>query len=586
MSQKAKLINPRVIISLVVLLLVGGGLYTTYFFKAEVLNEQKEKLLSEIDILTPFLLKDSQLIIDETKLDQSIGTSERLTILDKKGSILYDSSHEKLAKGTREHRPEIREILEEHKTQGYSIRDSQTINDKMIYVAKGIYVNQELVGVLRLSERYTGITQSLRQFQWKVFLVLLIIGLIILSMYFYILKQNQQPIQFILPILRNAIQNPEKKQTVVDAPDEWQELYQTVYKLMDEANLLYYKQLQNEEKLAFLFENLDIGIFILNENLELVLANSVTEKLFAKKRKQESFETWFNHSKMNQLIKDAVASKKQVQGDVKIKQPKQHDLNVIIRILESSTTEYVGIIYDVTEVKQIEKVHEDFISNISHELKTPTTSIIGFAETLLSGAKDDPEASEEFLKIIESEGQRLLVLIQNIMMLLKTEKDIYMLDTVVSHPETVVEEELERYQYKISQKRLKITFDSTIKREIQLPGNAFQLIVKNLLENAVEYTRDEDSIFIYLKETDNELIFSIEDTGVGISEDDRKRIFERFYRVSQSRQRNTGGSGLGLSIVQHYAEILGGIVNLSSDLDEGTTVIVRVPIESNEILTE
>lgn len=586
MSQKAKLINPRVIISLVVLLLVGGGLYTTYFFKAEVLNEQKEKLLSEIDILTPFLLKDSQLIIDETKLDQSIGTSERLTILDKKGSILYDSSHEKLAKGTREHRPEIREILEEHKTQGYSIRDSQTINDKMIYVAKGIYVNQELVGVLRLSERYTGITQSLRQFQWKVFLVLLIIGLIILSMYFYILKQNQQPIQFILPILRNAIQNPEKKQTVVDAPDEWQELYQTVYKLMDEANLLYYKQLQNEEKLAFLFENLDIGIFILNENLELVLANSVTEKLFAKKRKQESFETWFNHSKMNQLIKDAVASKKQVQGDVKIKQPKQHDLNVIIRILESSTTEYVGIIYDVTEVKQIEKVHEDFISNISHELKTPTTSIIGFAETLLSGAKDDPEASEEFLKIIESEGQRLLVLIQNIMMLLKTEKDIYMLDTVVSHPETVVEEELERYQYKISQKRLKITFDSTIKREIQLPGNAFQLIVKNLLENAVEYTRDEDSIFIYLKETDNELIFSIEDTGVGISEDDRKRIFERFYRVSQSRQRNTGGSGLGLSIVQHYAEILGGVVNLSSDLDEGTTVIVRVPIESNEILTE
>ncbi|HCM90474.1 MULTISPECIES: ATP-binding protein [Vagococcus] len=582
MSQKAKLITPRVIISLVVLLLVGGGLYTTYFFKAEVLNEQKEKLLSEIDILTPFLLKDSQLIINDNKLDQSIGTNERLTILDEKGVILYDSSHEKLAKGTREHRPEIREILEEHKTQGYSIRDSQTINDKMIYVAKGIYVDQELVGVLRLSERYTGITQSLRQFQWKVFLVLLIIGLIILSMYFYILKQNQQPIQFILPILRNAIQNPEKKQTVVDAPDEWQELYQTVYKLMDEANLLYYKQLQNEEKLAFLFENLDIGIFILNENLELVLANSVTENLFTKKRKQESFDSWFNHTKMNQLIKEAVSSKKQVQGDVRIKQPKQHDLNVIIRILESSTTEYVGIIYDVTDVKQIEKVHEDFISNISHELKTPTTSIIGFAETLLSGAKDDPEASEEFLKIIESEGQRLLVLIQNIMMLLKTEKDIYMLDTVVSHPETVIEEELERYQYKISQKKLKITFDSTIKREIQLPGNAFQLIVKNLLENAVEYTRNEDSIFIYLKEMDNELIFSIEDTGVGISEDDRKRIFERFYRVSQSRQRNTGGSGLGLSIVQHYAEILGGVVKLSSDLGEGTTVIVRVPIESNE----
>ncbi|QIL47368.1 sensor histidine kinase [Vagococcus hydrophili] len=352
-----------------------------------------------------------------------------------------------------------------------------------------------------------------------------------------------------------------------------------MYKLMDEANLLYYKQLQNEEKLAFLFENLDIGIFILNEKLELVLANSVTENLFSKKRNQESFETWFNHKKMYQLITEAVTTKEQVQGDVRIRQPKNHDLNVIIRILESSTTEYVGIIYDVTEVKQIEKVHEDFISNISHELKTPTTSIIGFAETLLAGAKDDPEASDEFLKIIECEGQRLLGLIQNIMMLLKTEKDIYMLDTVVSNPETVVEEELERYQYKISQKALNVTFDSTISREINLPGNAFQLIVKNLLENAVEYTKEADDIFIYLKESEGELIFSVEDTGVGISEKDRKRIFERFYRVSQSRQRNTGGSGLGLSIVQHYAEILGGVVKLSSDLGEGTTVIVRLPIE-------
>lgn len=579
MKQRTKLMSPRVIISLVVLLLVGGGLYTAYFFKSQVLSEQQDKLLSEIDILTPYLLEGEKLKLDEEKLDQSIGKSERLTILDPKGDILYDSSHEKLAKGTREHRPEVREILENHKIQGYAIRESQTVNTKMIYMAKGIYVDQELVGILRLSEPYTGITQSLRAFQVQIFLVLLLIGIIILSMYFYILKQNRQPIQFILPILKNAIQNPEKKQTVVDAPEEWQELYQTVYKLMDEANLLYYKQLQNEEKLAFLFENLDIGIFILNEKLELVLANSVTENLFSKKRNQESFETWFNHKKMYQLITEAVTTKEQVQGDVRIRQPKNHDLNVIIRILESSTTEYVGIIYDVTEVKQIEKVHEDFISNISHELKTPTTSIIGFAETLLAGAKDDPEASDEFLKIIECEGQRLLGLIQNIMMLLKTEKDIYMLDTVVSNPETVVEEELERYQYKISQKGLNVTFDSTISREINLPGNAFQLIVKNLLENAVEYTKEADDIFIYLKESEGELIFSVEDTGVGISEKDRKRIFERFYRVSQSRQRNTGGSGLGLSIVQHYAEILGGVVKLSSDLGEGTTVIVRLPIE-------
>ena len=156
-----------------------------------------------------------------------------------------------------------------------------------------------------------------------------------------------------------------------------------------------------------------------------------------------------------------------------------------------------------------------------------------------------------------------------------------MLDTVVSNPVTVIEEELERYLFKLSEKNIQVTFDSSLSKEVALPGNAFQLIVKNLIENAVEYTGENDSIFIYLKEMDDELILTVEDTGIGISDEDQKRIFERFYRVSQSRQRNTGGSGLGLSIVQHYTEILGGTIKLASDLGEGTTVIVKIPMTNN-----
>ncbi|MDT2866247.1 ATP-binding protein [Vagococcus carniphilus] len=578
MRRQKKEFTPKFVILLIVFLFIGGGFYTTSFFKKEVLNQQNEKLTTEINLLTPYLFEQNKLVIDEEKLDKSVPDTERLTVLDEHGTILYDSTHGALAKGTREKRPEIKKILEEEAQDGYAIRDSQTVGEKMIYVAKGIYQDGELVGILRLSEKYTGITSSLKQFQRSVFLILLVIAVIILSMYVYIWRQSQKPIQFILPILRQAIRNPEKKQIVVDAPSEWQELYQTVYELMDEASLLYYKQLQNEKKLSFLFENLDIGIFILDENLDLVLANQVTEQLFSKKKEKMNYKNWFNHQKMNQLIKEAVSQQTQVQRDIRITTPKNHDLNVVIRLLEADTTEYVGIIYDVTEMKQIEQVHEDFISNISHELKTPTTSIIGFAETLLAGAKDDPEASEQFLQIIETEGKRLLVLIQNIMTLLKTEKDIYLLDAVVSDPVTVISEELERYQFKIKEKQINVSFDSATHTSINLPGNAFQLIVKNLIENAVEYTREKDSIFIYLKEQDGELILTVEDTGIGISEIDQKRIFERFYRVSESRQRNTGGSGLGLSIVQHYTEILGGTVKLTSDVNEGTTVIVRVPL--------
>ncbi|AQP52989.1 hypothetical protein CBF34_05605 [Vagococcus penaei] len=584
MKNKQKIFKPSLIVLFVATLFIVGGIYTTYFFKAEVINQQQEKLETEIDVLVPFVNQSGKLIIPTREFNQSIPDNERLTILDVTGTIIYDSSQQLNAKGSRDKRPEIQIILENQKEIGVAIRESQTIGEKYLYVAKGIYHENQLIGIMRLSEKYTGISSHLKQFQWNLFGVFLLIGLAVLVMYLYIIKQTKKPLQFILPILKNAIRHPQQKQAVVSAPEEWEELYQTVYELMDETTMLYYKQLQNETKLHFLFENVTIGIFILNQSLDVVLANRVTEQLFNQSFSVMPFDQWFQHQQLSNLIKEAKETQQPTQGDIKLTGPKVRYLNVRIQLLESDTDEieYVGIIYDITDIRQIERLHEDFISNISHELKTPTTSIMGFAETLLNGAKDDPEVTTDFLTIIEAESQRLLNLIQNIMMLLKTEKDIYLLDSVSTSPKIVIEEELERYQYKLAEKAIKVTFDSAVTQKYLLPGNAFQLIVKNLLENAIEYSNPQGQIFIYLVEQEQQFIFTVEDTGVGISEKDMARIFERFYRVSQSRQRNTGGSGLGLSIVEHYVSILGGTVKLTSELGEGTTVIVKIPIESKE----
>ncbi|MGY3766971.1 ATP-binding protein [Vagococcus vulneris] len=586
MSDKKifKQFKPGWVVFFIASLFIVGGIYTTSFFKSEVLNQQLEKLEAEIDVLTPFLKEIPETLKDSDQLDKSIQGNERLTILDRNGMILYDSSHLSSAKGTRETRPEVKGIVTDEKKLDYSIRQSNTVGEKYLYVAKGIYEEGRLIGIARLSEKYTGISEHLKNFQRNLYLVFFLIGIAVLGLYFYIVKQTKKPLQFILPILKNAIRNPQKKQDVVSVPEEWEEFYETVYELMDETTMLYYKQLENETKLKFIFEHVTIGLFILNSELELTLANSVTEQLFRKKISNEKSTTWFDNFQMNDLIQQIQKTRQPVQGEVKLTGYKTHYLKVAVQLLETDTDEdeYVGIIYDMTDIRQIEQLHEDFISNISHELKTPTTSIMGFAETLLSGAKDDPQASTEFLTIIESESQRLLGLIQNIMMLLKTEKDIYLMDAVFISPKQVIEEELDRYRHKLKNKKIDVTFDSVMTKEFRLPGNAFQLIVKNLLENAIEYSNSKGKIFIYLVEHKDKFIFTVEDTGVGISEEDRLRIFERFYRVSQSRQRNTGGSGLGLSIVEHYTSILGGTVKLTSELGEGTTVIVKIPIADKE----
>jgi len=579
MKKVKKVFNPFVIITLTIILVLIGGYYTTYFFKEDVINQQSRQLSKEIDMLLPFITSDSGLVLDENKLDTSVGKHERLTILDTTGEIIYDSSHENLAKGSRKNRPEVKEILEGNETEGFAIRDSHTVDEKLIYVTKGIYQDGKLSGIIRLAETYQGISDYVENFQRIVIIIMVLLFIAILAMGYYIRRQSQKPIQFMLPILRQAIQNPDKKQKVIDAPGEWQELYQTVYKLMEETNLLYYKQLKNEETLHFLFENLDIGIFILNEKLEVTLANQTIETMFQKKWEISRYNEWFTEPRIQQLIEQAVETNEPVQGEIRVKKPRLQDLKIVIRQLSIDNNEYVGIIYDVTEVRQIERVHEDFISNISHELKTPTTSIIGFSETLLAGAKDDPEASKEFLTIIEREAQRLMSLIQTIMMLLKTEKDIYIMDSFVVHPKLVIEDEIDRYQYKAYDKDISVVFECAVKDDVVIPNDSFQIIVKNLLENAIEYSEEHGKIFIYLTQSNNELTLKVEDTGIGISEKDQKRIFERFYRVSHSRQRNSGGSGLGLSLVKHYAEILGGHVKLVSELGEGTTVIVKINLD-------
>lgn len=577
-EQKRK-ISPWMLVAGILILFISGGLYTTSFFKEEVLQQQREKLATEIDLLVPFVTNDEKFSFISSELDEAISTDERITILDSAGKIIYDSSHQKEATGTREMRPEIQQILKDKQKIGYSVRESETVQEKYLYVAKPIQIKNRNVGIIRISEKYTGISSHLVQFQKQLFAVFFILAVAILVLYYVLLKQSRKPIQFILPILKDAIKNPNKKQKVVDAPSEWQVLYDTVYELMDETNSLYVRQKQDETKLQFLFENLEIGLFIVNSAGHLTLANEATERLFGKKFKECHYQEWFTQPKVIKLIQESMRTQEISQSEFQVAFQKSRDVKITVRPLRSDSDEieYVGILYDVTEIRQIERVHEDFISNISHELKTPTTSIMGFAETLLSGAKDDPETTTEFLTIIEKESHRLMRLIQNILMLLKTEKDIYLLDQVSLSPKTVIEEEIERYRHQAQQKELTIIFDSVFDKKFKVPSNAFQLIVKNLIENAIEYSEKNGEIFVYLVEQNDMLIFTVEDTGIGVSDEDQARIFERFYRVSQSRQRNTGGSGLGLSIVQHYVSMLGGTVKLTSELGEGTTVIVKLP---------
>lgn len=576
-----------IVISFIALCL-GGAIFTNRFFNREIISQQTTKLANEIDLMIALMLKeksDLQAFGKEDDLAYLIGKNERLTLLSKGGLIIYDSSHEKEAIGTRSKRPEVQAVLSGKASQGSALRESKTIGEKLLYVAKPIYRNGELIGVLRLSEKYTGFSDSIRQFQQVISVVFIILVGAIMFLLFYFIRQTNEPLRFVLPALQEAIDHPEKKQELDTSSAEWNQLYQSVNRLMRETNQLYYQQLFNEEKLQFLLESLNIGVFIMNSDLEIVSANPTMHQLFNPHEPLAngiSYQLWFSDEEMQKLVERVKQEGQELQAEIHLQTPLEKDLNVVLRILQPDNQkqkEYVGIVYDITDIRQMELIHQDFISNISHELKTPTTSIIGFTETLLDGALNEKEVAKDFLEIIQSEANRLYGLIQNILLLLRTETSLAEKDIAFVSPVSIIEEEMARYQSKIESKELKVTLGLDDVTHKEVPSDYFQPVVKNLLENAVDYTENQGKIHISLRTKDQELIFSVMDTGVGISEEDQSRIFERFYRVSKSRQRNIGGSGLGLSIVSHYAKLLKGQIKLESSLGEGTKVSVNFPFK-------
>lgn len=237
----------------------------------------------------------------------------------------------------------------------------------------------------------------------------------------------------------------------------------------------------------------------------------------------------------------------------------------------------VLVFYDITELKKLELMRKDFVANVSHELKTPITSIKGFAETLLENKEDDIEVVDKFQKIIYDESERLQTLIEDLLKISNLENDDFNLHVTVFDMNKVVDEVVAVIQHHVKQKMLGLTINVENELEMEADREQVKQVLFNLLANAVSYTPDKGEITLRAEKRDGMVHISVKDTGIGIGEEAIPRLFERFYRVDMARSRNTGGTGLGLAIVKHIVEVHDGKIMVESELDKGSTFHVYLP---------
>lgn len=235
----------------------------------------------------------------------------------------------------------------------------------------------------------------------------------------------------------------------------------------------------------------------------------------------------------------------------------------------------VLVIRDITETRRLDQVRRDFVANASHELKTPAASIQAAAETILTAAGENPSVIPRFAAQLEREAARLSRIVSDLLDLSRLESGSALDESVAL--DAIVRDEGERFEEPAAEAGVGLSVRAGGIPRVRGSSRDLALLVRNLVDNAIRYTRPGGQVEVDLTADDGEVVLAIVDTGFGIPSRDLPRIFERFYRVDRARSRETGGTGLGLSIVKHVAENHGGRVVVTSELGQGTRFEVRLP---------
>jgi len=346
-----------------------------------------------------------------------------------------------------------------------------------------------------------------------------------------------------------------------------------------------------EKELMMIMRYLPVGVMVIDHRRQVQLSNPAMSELLQGSINSVAhiYTKDIQLYALTKLIEDTIATQTNQRATITLTPaPNTQVVEASTVYIQGNRSHYqiVLMLYDITEVYMIEQMQDDFVSNASHELKTPITAISGFTETLLGGAKDDPETLDQFLHIIADESQRLIDLIQDVLSLsrIRAQNTTKLVLKSVSVRE-LIDQELAVVQQGIERQQL--TIDNQVAASLTVTSDPQKLsqIMKNLLTNAIKYNQPHGKVTITSTEDEQHWSLIVADTGIGISADDQQRIFERFYRASPSRsQQLVSGTGLGLAIVKELVAALHGNISVTSQRGVGTTITVTLPLVESKLV--
>ncbi|MGM0843980.1 MAG: two-component system histidine kinase PnpS [Bacillota bacterium] len=570
------------LIMLIIVVLIGLGLLLGQIFKSYYLQSFNHRIEKEAKLIVNEVIgtQDPSAIADGQIEEISSLLDIRVTITGPDGEILKDSGPF-IENNSEVQNEAINEITKEWNSGLQQTELMKNGNDAVYYwqpIGEG-----EESSLLILSSRVDILMAGYKQI-WAVLSISLGLALVVIIMLgSRITSRYTRPIDSATQVAMELAKGNYRARTYEDRMDETSMLSTSINILARNLQEMTSAQEIQQNRLTTLIENMGSGLLLIDHRGFAVLTNKAFKEFFSITSERTVNKRYYEVIKfpeVNKLVEEIFMTEQKVRKQLLLPlQIERKHYEVYGAPIIGTKEEWKGIVlvfHDITELKKLEQMRKDFVANVSHELRTPITSIKGFSETLLDGAMNDSETTKTFLNIILNESDRLQALITDLLDLSKMEKQGFPLNVHDSDISGILQEVVAILEKKPEKKDIELTLHAEEPAVAEVDSLRMKQVFINLIGNAITYTPAHGQVAISVKQTESSVVVEIQDSGIGIDEEEIPRIFERFYRVDKARSRDSGGTGLGLAIVKHLIEAHGGNIGVESTVNEGTTFTVTL----------
>ena len=521
------------------------------------------------------------LAISYSDMFSSSSQKIRVTIIDLEGKVIGESDF--IPENMENHlkREEVQKAIKNG--YGSSIRHSDTINMDFMYTAIYSDINQI---VIRVSLPFNTITKVNRTL-FNYTLLSAILGILAsLILAFTLSRKFIKPLNAFSEVSLDIYKgNIGRKVEIKNSEKELSSLA-FLFNLMTEKLKKTIDALTEENiKIVSIVDGMIDGLLFVDGNKKVLLINKRMKSFFDLDENRSYLNLDIldvvRNKKINEMINDSLENDNYFSTELKMPSAKKDIIYRVytapVRSEERSLPGVIVFLQDISEKRALEKMRSDFVSNVSHELKTPLTLIKGFIDTLKNGAIDDKNTALKFLNIIDIESERLTNLINDILSLAEIESGDLRTDLKEHDLKTLISDILSLLEPNAEKKNISLYNEINEKITIRTDKIKFSQLFINLIDNAIKYNTINGLVKITAVRSKGLIYISVEDNGIGIAEKYLDRIFERFYRIDNGRSKKENSTGLGLSISKHLARLLNGDIKVKSELEKGTIFTVTLP---------